>query len=204
MNMQLIIGVVQAIASVLLSVAGVTIAYLVYKIQRDRNTAQLVLVCDELMENDEQDEARNQIMVLNVGLVPAVGVRLLADIEEWKEGRMERPNPQEEHLPFSSSIQLLAPQDFRSYELPIPTEGRDFIVTAKVSCRGGHGDDARFMLVGESSDMAYSRVTFHEVSASKAAAMKRLTGHHPIWRDAKSLRNYDELYDHIVPPFRHP
>ena len=197
MNIQLIVGVVQTIATVVLSIAGVTIAYLVYKIQRDRNTAKLVLVEDELLEDYEHDESRNQIQVLNIGLVPAVGVSLIVDIEEWKEGRMVRPNPREEHFPFHSSIQLLVPQDSRSYELPIPTEGRHFIVTAKVTCRGGHGDDARFMLLGESEDVASTRAVIREVLGSKASAMKRLTVNHFILRDANSLKNYDQLYEDL-------
>ena len=157
-----------------------------------------MLVCDELIEDNESDLARNQVKVLNIGLVPAVSVSFIADIEEWKDGTMQRPNPREEHYPFQDTIQLLAPQGSQSYELPIPTEGRDFIVTAKVTCRGGLGDNARFGLQGESSDVEYFRVTLSKVFAGKASAMKRLTGRHSIWRDAKSLRDYDSLYKEMA------
>ena len=198
MNIQLIVAIVQTIATVVLSIAGVILAYLVYKIQRDRNTAKLVLVCDELIEDDESGIARYQIRVLNFGLVPAVRVRLVADIEEWKDGIMVRPSPGEEHYPFQDTIQLLASQDSQSYELPMPTEGRDFVVTAMVTCHGGLGDDARFGLQGDSSDIEYFQAVFREVSAGKASAMKRLTGRHSIWRDAKSLKNYDNLYKEMA------
>ena len=68
----LVISIIQTIASVLLSLTGITLAYFVYKIQHDRNTAKLVLVCDELLEDDEHEEPCSAIRILNVGLVPAV------------------------------------------------------------------------------------------------------------------------------------
>ena len=40
----LVVGIIQTIASVILSLVGIMVAYLIYKVQRDRNTPKLVLV----------------------------------------------------------------------------------------------------------------------------------------------------------------
>ena len=83
----LVVGIIQTIASVILSLVGIMVAYLIYKVQRDRNTPKLVLVTGELLEDDEHEEECYAIRILNVGLVPAVNVSFLVDIEEWQDGR---------------------------------------------------------------------------------------------------------------------
>ena len=199
------LGIIQAISSVILSLVGITLAFLVYKIQRDRNTAKLVMVSDKLIEGEEHDEPSYAIRTLNVGLVPAISVRFLVDIEEWQDGRKIRSTFQEEgFVAFSDTIPLLAPQDSQLYKLPTP-EDKSYIFTATVACRYGTGDRARFLTIGNSSDPASDQIAFRHVEEGRSTAMQRLesrgradssTGHHfpRMHMGATSLKDYNVIF----------
>lgn len=169
----LVLGVIQTVASVALSLVGITVAFLVYRIQRDRNTAKLMLITGELIEDDERDEQAYVIRIRNVGLVPAVNVRLKADIEEWKDGERLRSTFSEGYRVYSDSSPVLEPQESRSYELPTPGD-RDYIFTAILTCRNGTGDSVRYLQRGNSSSIESGRIAYHQVAAGRKAAMKRL------------------------------
>ena len=198
----LVISIIQTIASVLLSLTGITLAYFVYKIQHDRNTAKLVLVCDELLEDDEHEEPCSAIRILNVGLVPAVNVKFLIDIEEWQEGRKIRSRFHERYFAFEDTIPLLSPQDSRLYELPTP-ENKSYLFTAVATCRHGTGDEARYLQLGNSTVVASDRIAFRQVKEGRAAAIRRLkprkrnseSAEYPIFMmGASSMKDYNELF----------
>ena len=77
-------------ALIALSVANGLIAYAVFKIQRDRNRARLVMFVDIVEE--EEERPYYALYVQNLGLVPDRQIRIVADVEEWqtsKNGGME-------------------------------------------------------------------------------------------------------------------
>ncbi len=197
----LVIGIIQTVASVILSLVGIMVAYLIYKIQRDRNTPTLVLVADEVIEDDEREEECYAIRILNVGLVPAVNVSFLMDIEEWQDGREIRSKFHEEgYSAFSDTIPLLDSQESRLYELPTP-EDKSYIFTVIVTCRNGTGDQVRFLTMGNSSAPESDAVAFHHVAAGRSAAIRKLkslrrTGNHRVrmTMGANSLKDYNELF----------
>ena len=197
----LVVGIIQTVASVILSIVGIAVAYLIYKIQRDRNTPKLVLVNGEVLEDDEHEEESDAIRILNVGLVPAVDVRLLVDIEEWQDGREIRSKFHEEgYSAFSDTIPLLDSQESRLYELPTP-EDRSYMFTVTVTCRNGINDRARFLAMGNSSVAESDAVAFQHVEAGRSAAFRKLkslgrTGDHRVRMvmGANSLKDYNELF----------
>ena len=132
----LAMSIIQTISSVILSLAGVVLAFFVYRIQQDRNTPKVVLVSDELVEGDEHEEACYAVKILNVGLVPAIKVDLLVDIEEWQNGEKVRSKFHEQYSAFHDTIPLLESMESRLYKLPTP-EDRSYIFTMMVTCRRG-------------------------------------------------------------------
>ena len=103
----LTMSIIQTISSVVLSLTGVMLAFLVYRIQRDRNTPKVVLVNGEVIEGDEPEEACYAVRILNVGLVPAINVDFLVDIEEWRNGEKIRSKFHERYSAFHDTIPLL-------------------------------------------------------------------------------------------------
>ena len=65
------LGIVQAILFAILSVANFALAYRMYKIQRERNTAKLVITGDEIIE--VEDHEVYALRVYNVGLNQSQG-----------------------------------------------------------------------------------------------------------------------------------
>ena len=197
----LVVGIIQTVASVILSLVGIAAAYLIYKIQRDRNMPKLALVTDEVLEDDEHEEARYAIRILNVGLVPAVNVSLLVDIEEWEDGREIRSEFHERGFSaFSDRIPLLNSQESRLYELPTP-EDKSYIFTVILTCRDGIGDQARYLTMGNASVPESDAVAFQHVAAGRSAAFRKLkslgrTENHrvPMFIGANSLKDYNKLF----------
>ena len=197
----LVVGIIQTIASVILSLVGIMVAYLIYKVQRDRNTPKLVLVTGELLEDDEHEEECYAIRILNVGLVPAVNVSFLMDIEEWQDGREIRSKFHERgYSAFSDTIPLLDSQESRLYEQPTP-EDKSYIFTVMVTCRNGIGDRVRYLTLGNLSVPESDAVAFQHVTAGRSAAIRKLkslgrTGNHRVRvvMGANSLKDYNELF----------
>ena len=200
-GIMLVVGIIQTVASVILSLVGIMVAYLIYKIQRDRNTPKLVLVTGELLEDDEREEACYAVRILNVGLVPAVNVRILVDIEEWQGGREIRSKFHEEgYSAFSDTIPLLDSQESRLYEQPTP-EDKSYMFTVVVTCRDGIGNRARYLTQGNSSVPESDAIAFQHVKAGRSAAFRKLkslgrTGDHRVSMvmGANSLKDYNELF----------
>ena len=143
------LGIVQAILFAILSVANFALAYRMYKIQRGRNTPKLVITGDEIIK--VEDHEAYALRVYNVGLVPAVGVRLLVDVEDWKNGKELTTKFREQFFAYTDNVVQLNPQDFLEYELP-NLEDRSCIITAVTTCANGTGDDTRFMMAGIEPD----------------------------------------------------
>lgn len=104
----LIIDIFQTISSVVLSSVAIVLAVMVYRIQRDRNRAKLMLT-DELIEDDERGEPAQGIRIRNVGLVRAVNIKLLADIEEWKDDQLLNSKFHERFDAYSDNLAVLEP-----------------------------------------------------------------------------------------------
>ena len=115
MSLGLAVDVVQFAALLVLAVASGVIAYSVYRIQKDRNTPKLVVNVELVEENDREYMG---LYVQNVGLVPALNVQVVADIEEWREGRPVRSRFHERYDAFHDHLVTLSPQEHRLYELP--------------------------------------------------------------------------------------
>lgn len=110
-------GIVQAILFAILSIANFALAYRMYVIQRDRNTAKLAITSDEIFE--VEDREAYALRVYGVALVPAVGVRLLVDVEDWKNGKELMTEFRERYFAYSDRAVQLNPQDFLEYEPPM-------------------------------------------------------------------------------------
>ena len=184
------LGIVQAVVLVMLSVSNLTLAYCVYKIQRDRNTAKLVITGDAVIEVD--DHEAYVLRVYNVGLVPAVGITLLVYVEDWKNGKELTTIFRERYFAYHDRVVHLNPQDFLEYELPM-LEDRSCIITAVITCDNGTGDDSRFMLAGMESDpSAFRQVRRRQKSAIKRLKSKERPNNLRIMLDANMLKNHGE------------
>ena len=121
-SLDLALDIVQFAALFVLSITNGLIAYSVFKIQKDRNTPKLVVYM-ELVEEEDREYAG--LYIQNVGLVPALNVRIVADIEEWKEGQPVRSRFHERYEAFEDHHVTLKRQDHRLYELPWMDEWMD-------------------------------------------------------------------------------
>ena len=189
----MILDIVQIFVLAFLSLANFALAYLIYKIQSDRNTPKLI-VSNDVIEDDEHEA--NAIYVHNVGLVPAVGVNLLIDIEEWKGGTRLDSRFHEQHSAFSDRYVSLQPQEFRVYELPT-MEDRCCVFTAVVECRNGPGDQIRFVLVGTPPDANAMHEVFSKSRRKKGIKALKKRKKHKDMRSligANSLKDYDDLF----------
>lgn len=142
MALDLAIDVVQFAVLLVLAVANGFIAYSVYRIQRDRNTPKLFVSMDLV---EEEDREYHGLYLHNVGLVPALNVRVVADIEEWREGRVVKSTFHERYDAFHDRLVTLSPQERVLYELPA-IEGWALTVTVLASCSNGPDDSAHFVL----------------------------------------------------------
>ena len=178
-----------------LAAANGVIAYSVYRIQEDRNTPKLV-VNVEFVEEDDREY--NGLYVQNVGLVLALNVGVVADIEEWREGRTVRSSFHERYDAFHDHLLTLSPQEHRLYELP-DIEGWALTVTVLASCSNGPSDSAHFV-VGDDRSALRQVVLGNE----RKRAIKRLKSRSSSRvRDSRgvhfvmglnSLKDYDELF----------
>ena len=185
------LGIVQAILFAILSVANFALAYRMYKIQRERNTAKLVITGDEIIE--VEDHEAYALRVYNVGLVPAVGVRLLVDVEDWKNGKELTTKFREQFFAYTDNVVQLNPQDFLEYELP-NLEDRSCIITAVTTCANGTGDDTRFMIAGIQPDP----IAFQQVQERRKSSIERLKSREQptvlqFLLGANSLKDHGEM-----------
>ena len=141
-TLNLALDVIQFVTLLALSAANGAIAYSVLRIQKDRNTPKLAVYV-ELVEDDEHDYMG--LYVQNVGLVPALNVRVIADIEEWSEGHPTRSKFHERYEAFEDHHVTLSPQEHRLYELPA-IGGWALIVTVLTSCSNVPDDSTHFAL----------------------------------------------------------
>ena len=192
----LLFDVAQLVALLVLGVANGALAYLVYRIQKDRNTPKLVIYV-ELVEGDERDYYG--LYVQNIGLVPALNVRVEVDVEEWRNGHAVKSKFHEEgYEMFEDSQVSLNPQQHRLYELP-EIQGWALIIAARASCRNGPSDSICFALGDDRSavrDVAFGK--------GQKRVLKRLgTKHSPRIFGSKeirftmgmnSLKDYVELF----------
>ena len=142
LSLDLALDIAQFVALLVVSGANGVIAYSVFKLQKDRNTPKLVVYV-ELVEEDDRDYYG--LYVRNVGLVPALSVHILADIEVWRCGRPVKSSFHEKYVAFHGSHITLNSQDHRMYELPW-LEGCSLIVTAVATCNNGPSDAMRSAL----------------------------------------------------------
>ena len=194
-TLDLALDIVQFVALLALSAANGVIAYSVFKIQKDRNAPKLVMYV-ELVEDDDHDYYG--LYIQNVGLVPALNVRVIADIEEWREGHPVKSKFHETYEAFEDSHVSLNPQDYRLYELPW-MEGWALIITTDASCSNGPGDSMHFA-VGEDRS-ALRQVAFGKGRRkaikklkSRASSKTRGTRHLHFVMGLTSLKDYDDLF----------
>ena len=191
--------IVQFIAIIVLSVANGAIAYLVYRVQRDRNTSRLVMYVNEVRE--EEGRVYQGLYVQNVGLVPALNVRITVDIEEWRGGNPVRSRFHQRYDEFSDHLIALTPQAYRSYELPW-MEGWSLLIAAVTSCSNGSGNNMYFAVGNDRT--AQQQVLFNKKRGNralkavkmKATGSKRGRGPHSVIyaMGLDSLKDYEELF----------
>ena len=78
-----------------------------------------------------------------LGLVPARQIRIVADVEEWRNGSPVRSKCHQKFQAFEDSLVVLKPQEFRRYELPYP-EGWALVITVIAECSNGSDDEMYF------------------------------------------------------------
>ena len=196
MTLDLAIDVVQFVVLLVLAAANGTIAYSVYRIQKDRNTPKLV-VNVELVEEDDREY--NGLYVQNVGLVPALNVRVVVDIEEWREGQPARSRFHEEGFEaFEDHHVMLSPQEHRLYELP-EIQGWALTVTVLVTCSNGPSDSTHFVVGDDRSALRQvvlgneSKKAIKKLKSRASSRMKGSRGLHFVM-GLNSLKDYDELF----------
>ena len=116
-TLDIALDVMQFVVLLVLSAANGVIAYSVFRIQKDRNTAKLVMYV-ELVEEDDPKDNYNALYVQNVGLVPALNVRITAVVEEWREEHPVVTRFHDKYDAFEDHHVMLRPQEYRMYALP--------------------------------------------------------------------------------------
>ena len=195
MSLGLAVDVVQFAALLVLTVANGVIAYSVYRIQKDRNTPKLVVYMELVEENDREYMG---LYVQNVGLVPALNVQVVADIEEWREGRPVRSRFHERYDEFHDHLVTLSPQEHRLYELPT-IEGWALTVTVLASCSNGPSESTHFVLGDDRSALRQvllgneSKKAIKRLKSQASSRMRDSRGVHFVM-GLNSLKEYDELF----------
>ena len=194
-SLDLALDIVQFAALFVLSITNGLIAYSVFKIQKDRNTPKLVVYM-ELVEEEGREYAG--LYIQNVGLVPALNVRIVADIEEWKEGQPVRSRFHERYEAFEDHHVTLKPQDHRLYELPW-MEGWSLIVATVASCSNGPSDSTYFVLGDDRSALrgiAFGKGRKRAIKRLKSRASSRMREARDLHfvMGLNSLKDYDELF----------
>ena len=141
-TLDLALRIMESFALIGLAVANGLIAYAVFRIQRDRNTANLEMFVN--LVDEGEGRFYNALYVQNVGLVPARHVRIVADVEEWRDGSPVNSQFHEEFQVFEDHAVVLQPLEFKQYELPHP-EGWALVITAIAECSNGTGDAMHFV-----------------------------------------------------------
>ncbi len=198
-TLNMVLDIFQFVALAALSIANGVIAYSVFKIQKDRNTPKLVMYIESFGEEEQDhddDRALYAVHVQNVGLVPALNVRIVADIEEWRDGRPVRSKFHDRYDAFSDRHVILRSQEQKIYELPW-MEGWSLIITMVASCSNGSSDSMHFMVGNE--PLAYRAVSNDKRRKKAIKGLKSGVS----WRereprnmrmelDLKSLKDYVE------------
>ena len=194
-SLDLALDIVQFAALFVLSVTNGLIAYSVFKIQKDRNTPKLVVYM-ELVEEEDREYAG--LYIQNVGLVPALNVRIVADIEEWREGQPVRSSFHERYEAFEDHHVTLKPQDHRLYELPW-MEGWSLIVATVAYCSNGPSDSTYFVLGDDRSALrgiAFGKGrkrAFKRLKSRESSRMREARDLHFVM-SLSSLKDYDVLF----------
>lgn len=184
-----------AVLFVLAAMNG-TIAYSVFRIQRERNTPRMIVYVDTV---EEDERVFQGLYIQNVGLVPALHVRTVVEVEEWRDGQLVQSRFHDEGFDaFQDGQVSLSPQEHRLYELP-SIEGWSLIVRAVVSCKNGPGDSTRFALGDDPA--AVQEVMF---GTGRVKLLKRLRSRLStngqkvvdlrMVMGLNSLKNYGELF----------
>ena len=202
-TLNLAFDVIQLVTLVVLSTANGLIAYFVYKLQKDRNTPKLALYVDEIDVVNEidlvnEDRVYDALYVQNVGLVPALNVQVVVDIEKLREGRPVTSRFHERYDAYHDSIVSLNPKEHRLYELPWAKEST-LIYTAIASCSNGSEDSMHFAvgldpaaLILVTSDGGRKRAVKKLKSrlSSKGRAFWNARG----FMGLTSMKDHDELF----------
>ena len=195
MTLDLALDVAQFVVLFILSVSNGVIAYSVFRVQKDRNAPKLVVYM-ELVEDDDREYLG--LYVQNVGLVPALNVRVVADIEEWREGRPVRSRFHERYNAFQDHLVTLSPQEHRLYELPA-IEGWALTVTVRASCSNGPSDSAHFVVGDDRSALRQvvlgneSKKAVKRLKSQASSRMRDSRGLHFVM-GLNSLKDYDEFF----------
>ena len=195
MTLDLAVDVVQFVVLLVLAVANGVIAYSVLRIQKERNTPKLVVYA-ELVEKDDREYLG--LYVQNIGLVPALNVSVVVDIEEWREGRPVRSRFHERYDAFRDHLVTLSPQEHRLYELP-DIEGWALTVTVLASCSNGPNDSAHFVVGDDRSALRQvvlgneSKKAIKRLKSRASSRMRDSRGLHLVM-GLNSLKDYDELF----------
>ena len=190
----LAIDIAQFTALFVLSLANGFIAYSVFKLQKERNTPNLVVYV-ELVEEDDRDYYG--LYIQNVGLVPALNVSISVEIEEWRDGTPVKSKFHERYERFVGHHITLNSQDHKMYELP-SMDGSSLIITSVASCSNGPSDNGYFVLGDDPS--ALWEVMFgksRKRTLSRLMPWKSLEIQEPrrplVSMDLDSLKDYEEL-----------
>ena len=195
MTLDLALDVAQFVVLFILSVSNGVIAYSVFRVQKDRNTPKLVVYM-ELVEDDDREYLG--LYVQNVGLVPALNVSVVVDIEEWREGHPVRSRFHERYEAFQDHHVTLKPQEHRLYELPA-AEGWALIVSALTSCSNGPSDSTYFVLGDDRSairEVAFGKGGKKAIKRLKSRESSRMRNSRELRfvMGLNSLKDYDELF----------
>ena len=194
-SLDLALDIAQFATLFILSVANGVIAYFAFKTQKDRNTPKLVVYM-ELVE--EEDREYPGLYVQNVGLVSALNVHIVVDIEEWRDGRPVKSRFHEDHDEFVDRHIALKPQEHRLYELPW-MEGWSLVVTAVVSCGNGPSNNTHFVLGDDRSairEFAFNKDkkrAIRRLKSRKASRMREPRGM-LFGLGLNSLKDYNEMF----------
>ena len=195
MTLDLAVDVVQFVVLLVLAAANGVIAFSVFRIQKDRNTPKLAVYM-ELVEDDDREYLG--LYVQNVGLVPALNVSVVVDIEEWRDGHPVRSRFHERYEAFQDHHVILKSQEHRLYELPA-AEGWALIVSALTSCSNGPSDSAYFVLGDDRSairEVAFGKGGKKAIKRLKSRETSRMQNSRELRfvMGLNSLKDYDDLF----------
>ena len=150
----------------------------------------------ELVEDDDREYPG--LYIQNVGLVPALNVSVVVDIEEWREGHPISSEFHERYDAFHDHCVTLKSQEHRLYELPV-AEGWALIVSALTSCSNGPSDSTYFVLGDDRSairEVAFGKGRKKAIKKLKSRQSSRTRNSRDLRfvMGLNSLKDYDELF----------